>query len=101
MVNEDKNEREQARLQNDCFEGNREKEVLPASSEKLPKEELPLRVCLSCGYSTPEAVSITQISLKSSKPKQLCSLICAGERLTAVVAVSVVPYLPWFAVPRR
>lgn len=38
----------------DIREGNREKEVLPESSEKLPKEELPLRVCLSCGYSTNE-----------------------------------------------
>ncbi|MBR3401612.1 MAG: zinc ribbon domain-containing protein [Parasporobacterium sp.] len=42
----------------DMKEGSRETEALPESSEELseerPKEELPLRVCLSCGYSTNE-----------------------------------------------
>ncbi len=37
MVNEDKNEREQARLQNDCFEGNREKE--DRSDDLIPFRE--------------------------------------------------------------
>jgi len=38
----------------DIREGNRETEIRPESSDEWTKEELPLRVCLSCGYSTNE-----------------------------------------------